>query len=437
MRVDERCGPMLDIKYIRKDPAAVKDALARRGDTSAIDELLRMDAERRRLLTEAEGLKSRKNAVSREVGKAKASGGNASAAIDEMREVSGRIEVLDMKVAEIDSNIEDLMLRIPNIPSDTTPSGVCSDNNRIVKQCGEPRRFDFEPSQHWELGERLGILDFASGSVLSGSNFPLFKGMGARLERALYGFMLDMHVEKHGYTEVAPPYMVKRECMLGTGQLPKLEGDMYLCEQDDLFLIPTAEVPLVNIHRGRLIDERELPISYVAYSPCFRREAGSYGKDTRGLIRVHQFDKVELVKFTRPADSFPALEEMLGHAEEVLRALGLPYRVLELCAGEISFASAKTYDIEVWAGGARKWLEVASVSTCGDFQARRAGIRCRLKEGKGTFYPHTLNGSGVALARTYIAIVENYQNADGTVSIPGALVPYMGGAEVIGRKGGG
>ena len=231
--------------------------------------------------------------------------------------------------------------------------------------------------------------------------------------------------------------MVKRECMLGTGQLPKLEGDMYLCEQDDLFLIPTAEVPLVNIHRGRLIDERELPISYVAYSPCFRREAGSYGKDTRGLIRVHQFDKVELVKFTRPADSFLALDEMLGHAEEVLRALGLPYRVLELCAGEISFASAKTYDIEVWAGGAGKWLEVASVSTCGDFQARRAGIRCRLKEGKGTFYPHTLNGSGVALARTYIAIVENYQNADGTVSIPGALVPYMGGAEVIGRKGGG
>jgi seryl-tRNA synthetase len=427
---------MLDIKLIRKDPAMVKAALSRRGDASAVDGLLALDAARRRCLAEAESLKNRKNVVSKEVGKAKAAGGDASEIIAEMKRVSDTIREFDIRVGEIDAEMERMMLRIPNIPCKTIPDGVSSEDNRIVKQVGIPRAFEFNPLPHWEIGEKLGILDFASGTALSGSNFPLYKGVGARLERALYTFMLDLHVEKHGYSEVSPPYLVKRECMLGTGQLPKLEGDMYLCEQDDLFLLPTAEVPLVNLHRGQLLDERVLPLRYVAYTPCFRREAGSYGKDTRGLMRVHQFDKVEMVAFTRPEDSYAALDEMLLHSEAVLKALGLPYRVLELCAGEISFASAKTYDIEVWAAGVGKWLEVASISTCDDFQARRAGIRCRLKEGKGTFHPHTLNGSGVALARTYIAVLENYQNSDGTVSIPNVLLPYMGKEKVIAYAGG-
>ena len=423
---------MLDIKLIRKDPAAVKAALARRGSAAAIDDLLRLDAERRQCVAAVEALKSRKNLVSKEVGRAKAVGKEASEAIAEMKQVSDKIRDYDLKVGDIDSRMEDLMLRIPNIPDISTPDGASSNDNVIVKQIGELPRFDFEPLPHWDIGERLGILDFASGSLLSGSNFPVYKGLGARLERALWSWMLDLHVREHGYTEVSPPYLVKRECMTGTGQLPKLEGDMYLCGEDDLFLVPTAEVPLVNLHRGRILDERALPLSYVAYSPCFRREAGSYGKETRGLMRVHQFDKVEMVKITRPEESLAALDAMLRHAEEVLEALGLPYRVLALCAGEISFASAKTYYIEVWAAGVRRWLEVASISTCGDVEARRAGIGVRLKEGKGTFHPHTLNGSGVALARTFLALLENFQTADGLVAVPEALAPYMGGAKVIG-----
>lgn len=422
---------MLDIKAIRQDPQAAKASLSRRGDTSAIDELLRLDAERRRAISEVEGLKSRKNAASKAVGKAKAEGKDAGPIIGEMKGLSDRIQTLDAVVADIDDKMGTLILSIPNIPSNTIPSGVNSKDNVIVKQYGQIRSYSFKPLPHWEIGENLNILDFASGSLLSGSNFPLYKGNGARLERALINFMLDLHVHTHGYKEISPPYIVRRKCMTGTGQLPKLEGDMYLCEQDDLFLVPTAEVPLVNLHRESILDERVLPLNYVAYTPCFRREAGSYGKETRGLMRVHQFDKVEMVKFTRPEDSYPALEEMLMHAEAVLKALDLPYRVLELCAGEISFASAKTYDIEVWAPGVERWLEVASVSNCEDFQARRAAIRCRRKEGKGTFYPHTLNGSGVALARTYLALLENCQNADGTVAVPRVLAPYMGGATVL------
>ena len=267
---------------------------------------------------------------------------------------------------------------------------------------------------------------------MTGSNFPLYKGLGAKLERALYRFMIDLHVGEHGYTEIIPPYMVNRDSMLGTGQLPKLEDDMYLCEADDLFLIPTAEVPLVNMHREEIIDEKVLPISYVAYTPCFRREAGSYGKDTRGLIRVHQFDKVEMVKFARPENSYDELEKMLGHAEEVVKRLELPYRVFQLCAEEISFASTKTYDIEIWAPGIERWLEVASISNCESFQARRAKIRCRKKGEKGTFYPHTLNGSGIALARTFLSILETFQRPDGTVKVPKVLIPYMDGMEVIG-----
>ena len=423
---------MLDIKLIRKDPGAVKAAIARRGDGSAIDEILRLDETRRDHLTKIGVLRNEQKLISKQVGKAMASGTIAVDDIEKAKGISRHIEEHDTVVDELNRNILLLMDTIPNIPHKDIPDGAGSDNNRNVKQIGEPRKAEFPLKPHWEIGERLGILDFASGTKLSGSNFPLYKGLGARLERALYNFMLDLHVREHGYTEMSPPYLVNRVCMHGTGQLPKLEGDMYRCEQDDLFLVPTAEVPLVNIHRGQVLDERQLPLNYVAYSPCFRREAGSYGKDTRGLVRVHQFDKVEMVKFTRPEESYQALEEMLLNAEGVVGALGLPYRVLELCAGEISFASAKTYDIEVWAAGVRKWLEVASISNCEDFQARRAHILCRLKGGKGTFHPHTLNGSGVALARTYLAILENFQNADGTVAVPRVLVPYMGGVEVIG-----
>lgn len=428
---------MLDIKLIRKDPEKVKAVLARRGDTSAIDKVLELDRERRELLVNIESLRGLKNQISKEISEQiRRKGGKVEKGWKP--EIPGdveaklkELEVFEPKVEQLEVEIASLLLTVPNIPYISIPNGRSSDNNRIVKQFGEIPKLDFRPLPHWEIAERLKIIDFEAASRMTGSNFPLYRGLGARLERALYSFMLDLHVGKHGYTEIIPPYMVKRESMRGTGQLPKLEDDMYLCGADDLFMIPTAEVPLVNIHREQMLDERVLPISYVAYSPCFRREAGSYGKDTRGLIRIHQFDKVEMVKFTRPEDSYGALEEMLLHAEEVLKILGIPYRICELCAGEISFASTKTYDIEIWAAGVGKWLEVASISNCEDFQARRADIRCKRKEGKGTFLPHTLNGSGVALARTYIAILENYQQADSTVKIPSALVPYMGGVGAI------
>jgi len=425
---------MLDIKLIRKDPEAVKALLARRGDTSAVDKLLLLDAERRNILTQLEQNRMTKNTYSKKIA-AQMHGGSLKEAQLPEREaieaVSQEIEAQEKKVEELDGKLDSLLLAIPNMPHNTVPSGGSSRTNRIVKEYLAIKQFSFNPLPHWEIGECLKILDFPTAALLSGSNFPLYKGQGAKLERALYSFMLDLHVKEHGYQEISPPYMVKRECMLGTGQLPKMEGDMYLCEEDDLFLVPTAEVPLVNMHRGQTLDERVLPLNYVAYTPCFRREAGSYGKDTRGLIRVHQFDKVEMVKFTKPESSYEALEQMLGHSEEVLKRLGLPYRVLELCAEEISFASSKTYDIEVWAPGIKKWMEVASISNCEDFQARRANIRCKKAAGKGTFFPHTLNGSGVALARTYLAILETYQNADGTVTLPDVLVPYMGGVKVL------
>jgi seryl-tRNA synthetase len=428
---------MLDIKLIRKNPEMVKAALGRRGDTSAIDKLLDLDRERREHLVNIESLRSLKNQASMEIADqvrnqfSKAAKGWKPRISGDIEEKIRELDKLEPEVERLEGEIASLLIIIPNIPHNSVPSGGCSDNNRLIKHYGEIQKFDFNPLPHWEIGQRLGILDFNSAARMSGSHFPLYKGLGARLERALYSFMIDLHVREHGYTEIIPPYLVKRDPMTGTGQLPKLEKDMYLCEEDDLFLIPTAEVPLINIHREQMIDERVLPISYVAYTPCFRREAGSYGKDTRGLVRVHQFDKVEMVKFTRPEDSYSALEQMLLHAESVLKLLELPYRVLELCAGEISFASSKTYDIEVWAAGIGKWLEVASISNCEEFQARRAAIRCKKKEGKGTFYPHTLNGSGVALARTYCAILENYQQEDGSVKVPQVIVPYMGGVEAI------
>ncbi|MCX6354037.1 MAG: serine--tRNA ligase [Candidatus Aureabacteria bacterium] len=425
---------MLDIKLIRKDPEAAKTALARRGDTSAIDKLLLLDAERRNIITQLEQNRMVKNAYSKKIAEQIREGLLKEAQLPEkeaIQAISQKIEAQEKEVEELNAQLDSLVLTIPNMPHNTVQSGGSSKTNKIVKEYLAIKQFSFNPLPHWEIGEYLKILDFPTATLLSGSNFPLYKGQGAKLERALYSFMLDLHVKEHGYQEISPPYMVKRECMLGTGQLPKMEGDMYLCEEDDLFLVPTAEVPLVNMHRGQTLDERVLPLNYVAYTPCFRREAGSYGKDTRGLIRIHQFDKVEMVKFTRPESSYEALEQMLGQSEEVLKRLGLPYRVLELCAEEISFASSKTYDIEVWAPGIKQWMEVASISNCEDFQARRANIRCKKAAGKGTFFPHTLNGSAVALARTYLAILETYQNADGTVTLPDVLVPYMGGVKVL------
>ena len=422
---------MLDIKLIRKDPEKVKAELAKRGKSwEVIDELCKLDEELRKNITEVELLRNNLSQLSSDIKRKLGSGANVSE-LKVAKDFSDKIKRLEVIVGDLDRELAKLLYSIPNIPHISVPSGGGSEKNRLVKHYGEIRRFDFNPLPHWKIGECLKILDFESASRMSGSNFPLYRGLGAKLERALYSFMIDLHVREHGYTEIIPPYLVKRDPMTGTGQLPKMEKDMYLCEEDDLFLIPTAEVPLINIHREQMIDERVLPISYVAYTPCFRREAGSYGKDTRGLVRVHQFDKVEMVKFTRPEDSYNALEQMLLHAESVLKLLELPYRVLELCAGEISFASSKTYDIEVWAAGIGKWLEVASISNCEEFQARRAAIRCKKKEGKGTFYPHTLNGSGVALARTYLAILENYQQEDGSVKVPQVIVPYMGGVEAI------
>lgn len=422
---------MLDIRKIRNDPEGVTSALSRRGDASAVDKLILLDREKRALITEGDRLKKEKNAASKMIAGLLRDGGDTRCIMEDQKGISAAIKETDRKVGDLDKEIRDMMLNIPNIPDISVQSGGDKRENTFVSEWGTPREFDFDSLPHWEIGEKLKILDFAAPARMSGAHFPLFRGLGARLERALFSFMIDLHVEKHGYLEICPPLMVKRDSMVGTGQLPKMEGDMYLCEEDDLFLVPTAEVPLVNLHREEVMEEPSLPLKYVAYTPCFRREAGSYGKETRGLLRVHQFDKVEMVCFTRPSDSYKALEEMLGHAEEVLRLLGLPYRVWQLCAEEISFASSKTYDIEVWAAGIGKWLEVASISNCEDFQARRAKVRCKKKGEKGTFFPHTLNGSGVALARTFLSICENCQQADGTIRVPPVLVPYMGGVEVI------
>jgi seryl-tRNA synthetase len=422
---------VLDIKLIRKDTEGVKKALARRGEPGSLDRLLAFDRERRGILTEAEALKSEKKKASEAIARMMREGKGTDSEVAVQKGISAKIKALDDKVGELEADIARILYTIPNMPHESVPQGGESRKNVIVKESESWKAPGFKMLPHWELGERLRIMEPAAASRMTGSNFVIFSGLGARLERALLNFMLDMHVKEHGYREIAPPYLVKRESMVGTGQLPKMEGDMYCCEADDLFMIPTAEVPLINMHREQVLDVEALPIRYVAYTPCFRREAGSYGKDTRGLIRIHQFDKVEMVSFTGPDDSYDELERMLGNAEEVLLKLQLPYRIVELCAEEISFASTKTYDIEVWAPGVERWLEVASISNCEDFQARRAGIRCKKKGSKGTFLPHTLNGSGVALPRTYIAILENYQNEDGTVRIPPALVPYMGGTAVM------
>ncbi|OGW85836.1 MAG: serine--tRNA ligase [Omnitrophica bacterium RIFCSPLOWO2_01_FULL_45_10] len=421
---------MLDIKFIRDNKDLVKESIKNRRLTIDIDELLRLDDERRKLLVEVEGLKNQRNKANDEITGLMKAKKNPKEIIDKMKVVSQKISDFDTKVDEIEQKLTKITYIIPNIPDKSVPIGG-PEEKKIVKSWGKNPTFDFNPRTHIELAELLGIISFGTASKISGSNFILFLGLGARLERALINFMLDLHTKKHGYKEVFPPFLVNRRSMTGTGQLPKLEEDMYRLKDDDLFLIPTAEVPVTNIHANEILDEEKLPIYYTAYTACFRREAGSYGKDTRGMIRVHQFDKVELVKFVKPESSFNELEKLLADAEEVLQLLELPYRVVLLSTGDISFAAAKCYDIELYSAGTDAYLEVSSCSNFTDFQARRAGIRYRQKATKKISYVHTLNGSGVALARLVVAILENYQNKDGSVNIPKALTPYMDGLKVI------
>lgn len=417
---------MIDIRLVRESPAVVRAALERR-DVSLgqrVTQLVELDERRRSVVARVEKLKAARNRASQEVAVIKRAKGDADDLIDELQELSTAIKALDAELKSVDSQLEETLLAVPNIPLDDLPAGDAA-ANEVVRAWGEPEELPFPAKPHWELGDALGILDLARGAAIGGSGFPLFVGMGARLVRALVNFMLDIHVNEHGYVEVAPPLLVTRETAQGTGQIPDFEDDMY-STTDGLFLIPTAEVPVTNLHRNEIFAPGSLPLSYVAYTPCFRREAGSHGKDTRGIIRVHQFDKVELVRFVEPQDSPNEQEKILSHAETVLQRLGLPYRVVLLAAGDVGFASAKTYDLEVWAAGVGMWLEVSSASTFTDFQARRANIRYRASPNAKPRFVHTLNASGVALPRAIIALLENNQREDGTVHIPKPLAPYMG-----------
>lgn len=420
---------MLDLRQIRQEPDSVRARLAVRGNAgetdAAVARVLELDAERRALIAEGDELKARRNAVSQEVGARKKRGEAADDLVAEMRGVNDRIREIDPRLRAVESDVDDLLLRLPNLPDPLVPEGG-EESNTVVRSWGEPRNFDFAPRPHWEIASELGMLDLAAGAKVAGSGFPAYRGMGARLQRALINFMLDLHTGEHGYVEVETPFLATRAAMTGTTQLPKFEDDAYRIAEDDLFLIPTAEVPVTNLHRDEMLDGARLPIAYTAYSPCFRREAGAAGKDTRGLLRLHQFDKVEMVRFERPEDSEAALERLTGHAERVLQLLELPYRVLLLAGGDLGFGSSKTYDLEVWAPGVDRWLEVSSCSNFRDFQGRRASIRFRPEAGAKPEFVHTLNGSGVALPRTVVAILENGQQSDGSVMVPEALRPYLG-----------
>ena len=421
---------MLDLKFMRENKEQVEKWLKQRGSDLTLDEFAKLDEERREILGEVEALKNKRNNESAEIARLKKAKEDASELIKAMGEVSAKIKELDEKLAEVDEKIKYIQMTIPNKLSDTTPIGKDEDENVEIRRWGEPRKFDFEPKSHWEIGEQLGILDFERGSKLSGSRFVLYRGGAARVERALINFMLDLHTEKHGYTEHITPFLVNREICEGTGQLPKFEEDMYRTD-DDMFLISTSEITMTNIHRKEILDEKDLPKYYTAYSPCFRREAGSYGKDVKGIIRVHQFNKVEMVKLATPETSYDELEKMVDNAEDVLRILGLPYRVISLCSGDIGFGSAKTYDVEVWLPSQNKYREISSCSNCEDFQARRMGLKYRPNGSNKSEFVHTLNGSGLAVGRTLVAIMENYQQEDGSFLIPDALVPYMNGVKVV------
>jgi seryl-tRNA synthetase len=418
---------VLDIRRIREDPEEVRRALARRGADHAtvVDELLALDERRRAAVTQVNDLKARRNEVSKEVGARKRRGEDAEALIAEMGGVGRRIAELDGEVGQAEARIQDILLATPNTPLDEVPVGD-EQANRVVKVWGEPRAFSFEPLPHWELGERLGVIDLARGARVSGSGFPVLRGAGARLQRVLIDFFLDVHTTRHRYQEVRVPYLVTAETLTGTGQLPKFEDDLYHLERDDLWLIPTAEVPVTNLHRDELLPAAALPLRYTSYTPCFRREAGAAGKDTRGLLRVHQFDKVELVRYEHPARSREALEELTVEAESLLEMLGLPYRRVALATGDLGFSAAMTYDLEVWAPGVAKWLEVSSCSTFTDYQARRAGLRFRPAPGEKPELVHTLNGSGLALPRVVAALLETYQEEDGSVGVPEVIRERLG-----------
>lgn len=418
---------MLDIKRIRMNLEEIKTLMAKRGEQDfSLDEALALDEDRRRLLQEVEQMKSEQNAVSKDIPKLKKEGKDVTEVMERMKTLSATIKEMDVEVKEVEDKLKELMLRIPNVPHPEVPQGVTDDDNIEIRKWGEPRNFDFELKAHWDIGLDLGILDFETASKITGSRFTLYKGMGAKLERMLINFMLELHTEEHGYTEILPPFMVNRESMTGTGQLPKFEEDTFKIPQKDYFLVPTAEVPVTNIHRDDIIDEKLLPIKYVAYTPCFRSEAGSAGRDTRGLIRQHQFNKVELVKFTRPEDSYEELEKLTNNAEKVLQLLEIPYRVVRICTGDLGFTAAFKYDIEVWMPSYNKYVEISSCSNFEDFQARRANVRYRPEDKGKVEFVHTLNGSGLAVGRTLAAILENFQNADGSVTIPEALRRLMG-----------
>jgi seryl-tRNA synthetase len=419
---------MLDLRLIRTEPEFVRSALARRGDPALpaiVDRILALDEERRKCIGEADALKARRNEVSRTVGERKRAGEDAAELVAEMREVGDRIAALDRDVSDADAMIRDILLRTPNLPlAEVQEGGV--EANVVVRSWGEPVRHPFDALPHWELGERLGLLDLPRGARVSGSGFPVLRGPGARLQRVLIDWMLDLHTGEHGYTELRVPYLVSRQALVGTGQLPKFEEDQYLAERDDLWLIPTAEVPVTNLHADEILSADQLPLRYVAYSPCFRREAGAAGADTRGLLRVHQFDKVELVRYETPEESRGALEAMTREAETVLQRLGLAYRVVLLSTGDMGFSSAMTYDLEVWAPGVERWLEVSSVSVCTDFQARRANLRFRPGAGAKPEFLHTLNGSALALPRVMVALLETYQQEDGSVVVPEVIRDRLG-----------
>ena len=422
---------MLDIKLIRGETERVKKALARRKEVVDIDAIIEIDDKRRALLLEAETLKAKQNEVTKKIPAMKKEGKDTTAVFAEMKEISEKIKELDGKTREVEDELNRMMLTIPNIPCDAVPDGDTDEDNIEIRKFGEPKNFPFEAKAHWDLGKDLGIIDADTAAKITGTRFTVYKDLGARLERAVINYYLDTHTEKHGYTEIFPPFMVHRNSMIGTGQLPKFEEDAFKVAGTEYFLVPTAEVPVTNMYREQILDGSQLPIKHVAYTACFRAEAGSAGRDTRGLIRQHQFNKVELVKFTKPEQSYEELEKLTNDAERVLQGLGLPYRVVQICIGDLGFTAAKKYDIEVWMPSYNRYVEISSCSNFEDFQARRANIKYKDGQGSKAQFVHTLNGSGVAVGRTVAAIIENYQNEDGSITVPEVLVPYMGGKTVI------
>ncbi|HEY5524198.1 MAG TPA: serine--tRNA ligase [Clostridium sp.] len=419
---------MLDLKRIRTNPEEIKKLLSNRGenfDVSVIDEIVSLDGERRKILVEVEELKGKRNQVSAEIPKRKKAGEDVAAVMDEMRQLGDEIKVFDEKVSKIDENLKNIMLRIPNIPNPQVPEGETDEDNLEIKTWGEIPKFGFEPKAHWDLGTDLNMLDFERGGKVAGSRFTIYKGLGARLERSIINYYLDKHTFENGYTEILPPYMVNRESMIGTGQLPKFEEDAFRVENNGYFLIPTAEVPVTNMYRNEVLSGKDLPLKHVAYSACFRAEAGSAGRDARGLIRQHQFNKVELVKFCRPDESYIELDKLVKDAESVLQGLGLPYRIVRICKGDLGFTAALKYDIEVWMPSYNRYVEISSCSNFEDFQARRANIKYKETSKDKAQFIHTLNGSGVAIGRTVAAILENYQQADGSLVVPEALKEYL------------